>query len=195
MMNELLNEIVTRRARRGLSDRPVDRDVLHRLARAAALAPSCANSQPWRLLFFTEPAALERARAALTPGNYWAKRAPALLLIFTRLADACRRDEGRDYAFFDCGLAAENLMLQAAAEGLIAHGMAGFDAAALKREFGLPADSIPLVMIAIGFPGNESGLSEKHLHDEHAPQTRKPLEETVFWNDLGAPKGTTDEHR
>jgi nitroreductase len=183
-MNELLNVIVTRRARRGLSDRPVERETLLRLARAAALAPSCSNNQPWRLLFFTEPVALERAHTALTPGNYWAKRAPALLLIYTRLEDGCRRDEGRDYAFFDCGLAAQNLMLQATAEGLVSHAMAGFDAAALRRDFGLPADSIPLVMIAIGFPGDGSGLSEKHLHDEHAPQTRKPLEEIVFWNAL-----------
>ncbi len=183
-MNDILTEITARRARRGFLDRPVGRETLFRLARAASLAPSCANNQPWRLLFFTEPGALERARAALTPGNYWAKRAPALLLVFTRLADACRRDEGRDYALFDCGLAAQNLMLQATAEGLIAHSMAGFDAAAFKRDFGLPPDSIPAVLIAIGFPGDGSGLSEKHLHDERAPQTRKPLEEIVFWNSL-----------
>jgi nitroreductase len=165
-MNELLKEITTRRARRALSGKPVEPETLRRLAKAASLAPSCSNNQPWRLLFCTEPPALERARSALTPNNYWAKRAPALLLVFTRIEDACRRDEGRDYALFDCGLAAENLMLQAEAEGLIAHSMAGFDAAALKRDFGLPADAIPIVMIAIGFPGDESGLSEKHLHDE-----------------------------
>ncbi|MBN2352830.1 MAG: nitroreductase family protein [Spirochaetales bacterium] len=183
-MNDIITEITTRRARRGFLDKPVERGTLLRLARAASLAPSCANNQPWRLLYFTEPGALERARAALTPGNYWAKRAPALLLIFTRLADDCRRDEGRDYALFDCGLAAQNFMLQATAEGLIAHSMAGFDAAALKRDFELPEDSIPLVMIAVGHPGDGSGLTEKHLRDEHAPQTRKPVGEVVFWNSL-----------
>jgi nitroreductase len=183
-MNELLAAITNRRARRALGDTPITPEALSRLAGAAVLAPSCANQQPWRLLFLTAPEALERAHAALTPGNYWAKKAPALVAIYTRLADGCRRDNGRDYAFFDCGLAAQNLMLQATAEGLIAHAMAGFDAAVLKAGFGLPDDAIPIVLIALGFPGKESGLSEKHRAEEHAPQARKPIGETVFWNTL-----------
>jgi nitroreductase len=183
-MNELIHAITARRARRALSETPIAAETLDRLAQAAVLAPSCANRQPARLLFLTRRASLERARAALTPGNYWAKRAPALVLVFARLDDACRQGDGRDYALFDCGLAAQNLMLQAAAEGLIAHAMAGFDPVALKKEFALPAESIPIVLIALGFPGSEDGLSEKHLTDEHAPQSRKPLSETVFRDSL-----------
>jgi nitroreductase len=183
-MNDLIPAITDRRARRGMSETPITPETLDRLVRAAVLAPSCANQQPWRLLFLTKPAALARAHGALTPGNYWAKKAPVLVAVVTRLADGCRRDDGRDYALFDCGLAAQNLMLQATAEGLIAHAMAGFDAAVLKAGFGLADDAIPLVLIALGFPGEESGLSDKHRAEEHAPQTRKPIGETVFWNSL-----------
>jgi nitroreductase len=183
-MKTILAEINSRRARRALDERPVPADALGRLVEAATLAPSCANNQPWRLLALTEKPALERARAALTPGNYWAKRAPVLVLFFTRPADDCRSSEGRDYALFDCGLAAQNLLLQAVAEGLTAHPLAGFDAGACKREFGLPEDAVPIVLIAVGYPGDESGLSDKHRTDEHSPRHRRPLNEVVFYNKL-----------
>jgi nitroreductase len=140
--------------------------------------------KPWRILVINSEDTLVQAREALTPGNYWAKKAPVLIVIFTRTHDDCRAGEGRDYALFDCGLAAGNLLLQATREGLIAHPMAGFDAAAIKKSFMMPEDTIPIVLIAVGYPGDESGLSKKHQATEHLPRQRKPQEEVVFFNHL-----------
>jgi len=128
-----------------------------------------------------EPQGLAKGREALSKGNYWAKKAPILICLYTRKEDDCISSEGRDYALFACGLAAANLLIQATEEGLVAHPMAGYDAAALKNAFALPADSIPIVLIALGYPGDESGLSEKHRISEHAPRVRKPLEEVLIF--------------
>jgi nitroreductase len=180
-MNDIVAEISGRRALRAIDERPIAEELLRRILEAATLAPSCSNNQPWRYLVMQSPEALAKGREALTKGNYWAKKAPVLICIFTRKEDDCVSSEGRDYALFDCGLAAANLMIQATAEGLIAHPMAGFDAAAMKKGFDLADDAIPILFIALGYPGDESGLSEKHKASEHAPRTRKPLEETVIF--------------
>jgi nitroreductase len=180
-MKEIVEAISARRAFRALDERPVPDDVLGRILEASVLAPSCLNNQPWRFLVMREPQGLAKGREALSKGNYWAKKAPVLICIYTRKEDDCISSEGRDYALFACGLAAANLLIQATAEGLIAHPMAGYDAAAMKGAFALPADSIPIVLIALGFPGDESGLSEKHKLSEHAPRIRKPLKEVVVF--------------
>jgi nitroreductase len=178
-MNEIVAAISARRAYRALDDKPVPPDVLGRILEASVLAPSCMNNQPWRFLVMKEPQGLAKGREVLTKGNYWAKKAPVLICIYARKEDDCVLNEGRDYALFACGLAAANLVIQATTEGLIAHPMAGYDATALKSVFELPADSIPIVLIALGYPGDESGLSEKHKAAEHAPRVRKPLQEVV----------------
>ena len=46
----ILHEIEDRRARRGLSEEPVDERIAAELAYSATLAPSCFNNQPWRLI-------------------------------------------------------------------------------------------------------------------------------------------------
>jgi nitroreductase len=178
-MSGIVSEISTRRALRALDEKAVPEDVLRRILEAAVLAPSCFNNQPWRFLVMRDPAGLEKGRAALSKGNAWAAKAPVLICISTRKEDDCISSEGRDYALFDCGLAAANLMIQAAAEDLIAHPFAGYDAAMIKKDFALPPDAIPMVMIAVGYHGDESGLSEKQKASEHAPRTRKPLEDVV----------------
>lgn len=174
-------EIKARRAFRALDERPIPVDVIRRVLEASILAPSCSNNQPWRFIVMQTPDGLAKGREALSKGNYWAKKAPVLICIHARKEDDCMSSEGRDYALFACGLAAANLMIQAVAEGLIAHPMAGYDAAAIKTAFALPADSIPIGFLALGYPGDESGLSEKHKASEHAPRNRKPLEEVVVF--------------
>jgi glutaredoxin-dependent peroxiredoxin len=181
-MSGIIAEMVARRARRALDTRQVPDDILSRLFEAAVLAPSCNNNQSWRFLVMRSAEALSKGRAALSKGNAWAQKAPVLVCVYTRKQDDCMSSEGRDYALFDCGLAVENLLIQATAEGLIAHPFAGYDAAAVRTSFSLPQDSIPLVLVAVGYPGgDESVLSEKQRASEHAPRDRKPLSDVVTY--------------
>jgi nitroreductase len=178
-MGELLHEIETRRALRALDGRPIPEQVVARMLTAATLAPSCNNNQPWRFLVVRRPEELGKVRDHLSSGNYWARKAPLIVLVLTQPELDCRFDDRRDYALFGTGLAVDNLLLQATREGLIAHPIAGFKPVPIKEALGIPPELILITLVIIGYPGDESGLSEKHRAQEHSPRTRKPLTEVV----------------
>ena len=181
-MSELLHEIAIRRANRAMSDKQIPAEVVGRLMTAATLAPSCFNSQPWRFMVLTEKDALEKAHASLTGGNYWAKKAPMLVVVATKKTLDAQLSEQRDYALYDCGLAAENLLLQSIKEGLYAHPMAGFDPLVIREAFSIPEDYIVINLIAVAYPGSLDGLSEKHVNAENSERKRKADEEVICNN-------------
>lgn len=187
----LLKSIETRRAFRALDERPIQNEILLRLAEAARLAPSYGNNQPWRIVTVVGPSQLTALKATLTPGNYWAKKSPAIAAFVTSLDWDGRLSGGRDYALFDLGMAAMAYQLQAVEEGLISHPIAGFDAASAKRALGIPETAILETLIILGFPGDPSGLSEKHLASEKSARSRKSVDEIVgfdMWSDRLVPQ-------
>jgi nitroreductase len=178
-MSELLLEIQTRRALRALDGRPIPEETVERMLTAATLAPSCFNNQPWRFVAVRRPEELEKVRDNLSGGNYWARTAPLIVLVLTQPELDCRLDDRRDYALFGAGLAVENLLLQATREGLIAHPIAGFKPVPIKEALGIPQELILITLVIVGYPGDESGLNEKHRALEHSPRSRKGLNEVV----------------
>jgi nitroreductase len=86
----------------------------------------------------------------------------------------------------DAGAAWENLALEAARRGLVAHGMQGFDYQRAARELGVPGDYDVLAMIAIGRRGSPGRLPEKAQALEH-PNQRRPLREILFEGRFGHP--------
>ncbi|MDJ0783317.1 MAG: nitroreductase family protein [Desulfosarcinaceae bacterium] len=181
-MTELLPEIAKRRANRALSDTPVSADTLARIMTAATYAPSCFNNQSWRYLVLNEAASLAKVHPALSEGNYWAQHAPVLIVVATRADLDCRLSDGREYALFDCGLATQNLLLQAVKEGLFAHPMAGFDPVAVKSAFDIPETYTVITLVAIGYPGEGAYLSDKHQTAETSARSRKPENEVIAYN-------------
>ena len=182
-MQDILEPISRRRAKRALSEKRIPEEVRDRLLEAATLAPSCFNNQPWRFLVLDDSKALEMARPFLAGGNYWAERSPLIIGVVTRKELDCELDGGREYAFFDCGLAVQNLILQATAEGLIAHPIAGFRAPEMRAAFGIDESLVLLTLVIIGFPGTMDHLSEKHLEAEKSPRDRKAISEVVSYNE------------
>ncbi len=178
----IVKEIENRRARRAIDTRQIGADVIERIMTAATLAPSCANKQPWRFVVIDAEPALTQVRKNLASGNYWALKAPVYVLAVTNEDVDCRLDDHRDYAFFDTGLAVMNLMLQATAEGLVAHPIAGYQPVPLKEATGIPADHTLIAVVVLGYPGDESGLNEKHRASEHDERNRKEQSEVIFRN-------------
>jgi nitroreductase len=178
-MKGLLKEIDERRARRALSTKHIEDDVLQRVMTAATYAPSCFNSQPWRFMVVTENDKLEKIHGSLTGGNYWAEKAPAIIVVATKTEFDAKLSDNREYALFGCGLATGNLLVQATKEGLYAHPMAGFDPLIVKEAFGIAEDYIVINLIAAGYPGDLDGLSEKHIASEKSERSRKPEAEVI----------------
>jgi nitroreductase len=165
----------------------VTREQLRAVLEAARWAASYGNTEPARYLAgLRGEQAFDRILATLAPGNQaWAKRAGALLV-----AVMLTKNEKGDipYAEYGLGLAGQNLVLQAVAEGLVAHQMAGFDPDAVRVAFGLPEHAVARVAIAIGFPAEPEVLGdERRVERERAPRRRVPLAEFAFSDAWGAP--------
>jgi nitroreductase len=188
-LEQIIREIEQRRVKRALSTEKIPDEIIRRIMTAATYAPSCQNNQSWRFLVATEEGALSKVHEALSSGNYWARKAPLVVLVATKHDLDCRLSDGRDYAFFDTGLAAENLILQAESEGLHAHPMAGFDPLSLKQSFQIPDDYTVITLIAIGRPGDDSHLSDKHRTLENGPRERKPASEVISYNQWDFDRG------
>jgi hypothetical protein len=72
-------------------------------------------------------------------------------------------------------------MLQAASQGLACRTFASFHSDALRKAFAIPADFAIGSVIAVGYQGDPSGLTDAQLIAmETASRTRKPLNELVF---------------
>lgn len=172
-----------RRSLRALDpNRPVPQEVLERLLEAARWAPSSGNMQPWRFVVVREPEALTRAQQALRRGNQaWATKAPVLLIVCGDPDDDSIAD-GKPYYLFDCGLAAENLLLQGIAEGLVMHPMLGWYEEPMRAALEIPANVRVAVVIAVGYPGRLEDMPEDLQRRETAPRVRKPLSELVHYD-------------
>ncbi|SHE71052.1 nitroreductase family protein [Streptoalloteichus hindustanus] len=160
-------------------------DALRALFEAARWAPSWGNSQPARFLVGRRgDDTFGRLLGVLSRGNQgWAGAAGALVLG----AAVARDDKGElvPYAEYGVALAAQNLALQAVAEGLAAHQMSGFDKEAARSVLDLPATVEPVIVIAVGrlaAPGTApADLAERDTR----PRSRHPLNELVFTGEWG----------
>ena len=176
--------IATRRAHRGLSDAPVSHEEIETLLKAAHLAPSCFNNQPWRFIAIDDEETLSAIKEAMPKGNYWTAPAPALIAIYSKVDIDCQLSDGRDYFLFDCGMAVTNLMLQATQMGLVAHPIAGFKPVEVKEILGIPDDYVLITLVVIAWPGDVGALSEKHREEDLGARERKSLIDVLSWNQL-----------
>jgi nitroreductase len=153
---------------------------------AARWAPSNGNTQPARFLVGRRgDETYARIFDLLSTRNKgWAHAATVLIL-------TCAVTENEKGAIpmpvYGVGLAAENLALQAVAEGLVAHQMGGFDREGAKLVFSLPGDVEPQVVIALGTLGSPELLDEERRAKEVAPRRRLPLSEIAFTGEWGNP--------
>lgn len=167
-------------------DGKVTDEQLRAVLEAARWAPSHGNTQPARFLVGRRgDDTYARLFDLLSTRNKgWAHPAAVLML-------ACAATENEKGAVpmpvYGVGLAAENLALQAVAEGLVAHQMGGFNKEGAKLVFSLPLDIEPQVMIALGTLGSPDLLDEERRAKELAPRRRKPLSEIAFTGEWGTP--------
>jgi nitroreductase len=168
------------------SDRKLEREQILSLLEAARWAPSSFNGQPWSYLVATKdhPEEFERLAGCLVEGNSWARRAPLLLLAVAATKFA-HSGQPNNHALHDVGLANQNLVLQATALGLFAHQMAGFLADKARQVFEIPEDQVPVTMLAVGYEGQASDLSESQQKREVAPRSRRALKDQVFTGKWG----------
>jgi nitroreductase len=174
---------------RAFSDQPVEAETLRILFEAARWAPSSNNEQPWRFIVANKDYETDwnRLFACLVEGNRkWAYRAPVLILSVANLNFEDDSTANR-HAFYDTGMAVENLVLQATVLGLAAHQMAGFDVEKARADLKIPSGYEPVAMIAVGHPGDLASLSDRLRERELQPRSRRPISEWTFSGQWGTP--------
>ncbi len=169
---------------RAYADKPVESEKVCSLLAAARWAPSCYNEQPWR--FFvghktTSPQAWQVLFDLLVPFNQqWCKNAPLLILSVAKKTFTHSGDPNA-HAEHDCGMAFENMALQAVDLGLISHQMAGYKWKDAPSVLSLPPDFKPVTMMVVGYQGELSDIPDDELRQgETEPRQRKTLQELTF---------------
>ena len=172
----VLDAIYARRAVRAYRDEQPAGEAIRELLDAAVQAPTAMHLEPWGFVVIQDKALLkrysDRAKAMLLEpavavgwGSASASRHdhPAMLAdpAFNIFYDAgtlivvCRRQAGL-FAEADCWLAAENVMLAAAAKGLgsccIGFAVGVLNAPDVKRELGIPPEGAAVAPIIVGWP-------------------------------------------
>ena len=177
----VLDVIKSRRSRRAYSDRLVEPEKIHSLFEAARWAPSSLNEQPWFYIYATRDQALwQSIFDALNEGNkVWARHAPLLVCSFAR-KNFIRFNSPNPSAGYDLGAANAFLSLQAAHLGLNVHQMAGFDTRIIVKNLNVPEKYEPVIIMAIGYPGDVETLPQNLKEREVAPRERYMKHEFVM---------------
>ncbi len=168
--------IQTRRAYRALGPVEIDDYIIHEMATAAQLMPSCFNNQPWRFIFARSKEALAKMHGCMNKGNEWTFRASLIIAAFARKENDCLIKE-REYYLFDLGMAVSALVLRATELGLVAHPIAGFSPEKVRQAFTIPDDYMVITLINVGKKSDDTtGLTEWQLSQEPQRPPRLPLE-------------------
>lgn len=164
---------------RAFADKEVDQDTLFSLFEAARWAPSAANMQPWRFVYAQSSPDRDQFLSFINDGNtIWCKHAPVLIAVIAHTRWSEDREDINPTHAFDTGTAWGFLALEARRKGLITHGMGGFDRKKAAEVLQVPDGHTVLAIIAVGYHGEKSSLSEA-LQQREKPSDRKPVEAFV----------------
>lgn len=165
---------------RAMSGEEISDTELMRLFEAARWAPSSYNGQPWRFIYAKRNSeSWDKLFSLMVDFNKsWAKNAAVLVVIISR--KNFEHDEKPSVTHqFDAGAAWENLALQGETQGLVTHGMQGFDYEKARRDLSIPDTFDVMAMVAIGKPAPKEILPTDVQQREEASD-RKPLAEIIM---------------
>ncbi|MCC4765872.1 nitroreductase family protein [Methanosarcina sp. DH1] len=151
---ETLEAIHTRQSIRKYTDRPVPRELVTELLRAAMSAPSAVNAQPWIFIVIDDRKLLDEI-PTFSPFAGMCREAPLAILVCGDIT----LEKAPGYWVQDCSAATQNLLLAAHDAGLGAvwtgiypmkDRIEGF-----RKNFDLPENVIPLALVPVGYPGQK----------------------------------------
>lgn len=173
--------ILNRWSPRVMSGEEITDEELCSLFEAARWAPSSYNNQPWLFLYGKKDknnTAKERNfnlffDLLVDFNKSWAKKAAALILILSKKNFFHNNKPSKTHSF-DTGAAWQNLALQGTYQGLVVHGMEGFDYEKARKDLNIPNDYTIEAMVAVGKKGEKEGLP-KEIQEKELPSNRKEI--------------------
>lgn len=168
----VLDNIATRTSIRDYEARPVEKEKIEKMLRAAMAAPTAMNKQPWHFVVVDQRNVLD-ALAGANPYAKMLKKTP-LAIVVCGNTDKMIEGGGRDFWIQDASAATENLLLAAHAMGLGAVWTGAYPSEerciSISKVLSLSDNLVPLNMIVVGYPA------------EHPQPKQKFKEENISYN-------------
>lgn len=146
-----MEAINIRRSVRKYQDRPIEKETIEKLLRAAMQAPSASNQQPWEFIVIQDREKLNEI-SKMSPYSKMAAQAPLAIVLLGNTEKMSWPQVWQQ----DMGAAAENLLLEAADLGLGAVwlGVMTFEDRMkfLSEMFELKQSVVPFCVICVGYP-------------------------------------------
>lgn len=159
----VLDNIATRTSIRDYEARPVEKEKIEKMLRAAMAAPTAMNKQPWHFVVVNQRNVLD-ALAGANPYAKMLKKAP-LAIVVCGNTDKMIEGGGRDFWIQDASAATENLLLAAHAMGLGAVWTGAYPSEerciSISKVLSLSDNLIPLNMIVVGYPAEQLQPKQK----------------------------------
>lgn len=159
----VLDNIATRTSVRDYEARPVEKEKIEKMLRAAMAAPTAMNKQPWHFVVVDQRNVLD-ALAGANPYAKMLKKAP-LAIVVCGNTDKMIEGGGRDFWVQDASAATENLLLAAHAMRLGAVWTGAYPSEerciSISKVLSLSDNLIPLNMIVVGYPAEQPQPKQK----------------------------------
>ena len=153
--NAALDNIMTRTSIRSFKPDVISAETETVLLKAAMAAPSAINRQPWAFVVIRDPKVLAEIGKALRGASRPLKTAPMAIVVCGDMAKTIK-GEANQFWVQDLSAATENLLLAANACKLGAVWCGVYPVKSnvekISTILNLPADIVPLNVIAIGYP-------------------------------------------
>ena len=159
-----MKEIFTRASIRRYEDRPVEKEKIEQILRAAMAAPSAMNQRPWEFYVVTDKGKLMELSKS-SPYTGMTANAPCAIVV-------CYRGEGipvPSMAEIDCSLATENMLLEIEHLGLggVMLGIAPIEErmAYVEKVIGAPENVKVFTIIPFGYPAEKRDRKDRYEKD------------------------------
>ena len=146
----------------------VSSDIKLKVVDAARLTGSGMNLQHWKFILVQGRERLKTLANDSTTGK-WAEGADFAVIVLT--------NPKYGFHLLDAGRAVQNMQIAAWNFGVASRIFTGVNRDALERDFGVPKDMAPSVVVAFGYP------TKKIL----GKKKRKPINEIAFLDRFGKP--------
>jgi nitroreductase len=156
-----------RQSTRKYSNKPVEEEAIERCIKAARIAPSACNAQPWKYIIVKDPVIKEKVAKAtfgtIASFNKFTLESPVIAVIVIEKPNFMSRFGATvkdiDYHLIDIGITATHFCLQATEEGLATCMMGWFNEKELHKILNIPKNLKIGLLISLGY--EEEGYKQR----------------------------------
>ncbi len=144
---DLIELIKGRRSIRKYKKKEIPEEIILKILEAGQWAPSASNNQPWRFVIIRDAILRKEVGNLCTilgVVNRFVEKAPLIIVIFSEYSHR--------WVEVDCGMCAQNMMLEAHSLGIGSCFIGAFDRNGIKNLLSLPEKFKIIGLITFGYP-------------------------------------------